>query len=458
MKEDFQCSAHGTRHPLLHLGLKLTHFHNVTFAVSQPVLTGLQNEAKNCRHGQYGPIKFVEVTSEEAIHGAIKTVTDPSEFKDRFKEIYSSMRGFLATVPSAKATRKPAASHPGITGDVDLVIVENLLGPVPYVLHERGIPYYLFNSMRTFLAQIFLTIDIDEPADFEPLSHVNRSFYRPSVGHKMLDPFLEAIKDVVVEHCAEANHSSKGLIINSLREAETEGVAELLALPHMQKMRTFCVGPLIPDFQEQSSTTEPSKGEEVLKWLDSQDTESVTYISFGSMAQPSPDEIVEIAGALLATNGPFIWSLQAEHHIHLPPGIQEGTRNHKFLVVSWAPQKRILSHPATKLFFSHCGWNSTQEALASGTPMVCWPMFADQLMNAEWLEREGVGKLITGTGIAANRLVPACEIAGLLAFVADKTNGHKEAAKVWQAKIQTALAVGGSSTAEFENLVQSLEV
>ncbi|OWA52218.1 hypothetical protein BV898_16676 [Hypsibius exemplaris] len=56
--------------PLLHLGLKLTHFHNVTFAVSQPVLTGLQNEAKNCRHGQYGPIKFVEVTSEEAIHGA----------------------------------------------------------------------------------------------------------------------------------------------------------------------------------------------------------------------------------------------------------------------------------------------------------------------------------------------------------------------------------------------------
>ena len=46
------------------------------------------------------------------------------------------------------------------------------------------------------------------------------------------------------------------------------------------------------------------------------------------------------------------------------------------------------------------------ESLAYGVPIVAWPMAADQMFNAEWLEKEGVGLLVKGTGNIPERIVP----------------------------------------------------
>jgi hydroquinone glucosyltransferase len=47
---------------------------------------------------------------------------------------------------------------------------------------------------------------------------------------------------------------------------------------------------------------------------------------------------------------------------------------------------RVLSHPATAAFVSHCGWNSTMESVSCGVPMIAWPLYAEQRMNAVVLE------------------------------------------------------------------------
>lgn len=47
----------------------------------------------------------------------------------------------------------------------------------------------------------------------------------------------------------------------------------------------------------------------------------------------------------------------------------------------WAQQMRILKHPAIGGFFSHCGWNSTLEAVCAGVPILGWPFKAEQHLN-----------------------------------------------------------------------------
>ena len=60
----------------------------------------------------------------------------------------------------------------------------------------------------------------------------------------------------------------------------------------------------------------------------------------------------------------------------------------------WLPQNDVLAHPNVKLFITHGGLYSTEEALYFGKPMVGIPIFADQMVNMRRVEKSGLGVTI----------------------------------------------------------------
>ncbi|KAL6530848.1 hypothetical protein OROGR_014708 [Orobanche gracilis] len=176
------------------------------------------------------------------------------------------------------------------------------------------------------------------------------------------------------------------------------------------------VGPLLPEnywkldygsiLQDRESRPirESNRTEdEVIRWLDSKQSRSVIYVSFGSEVGPTLEEYDHLADALGESGRSFIWVIQPgsgkpgppanffggkpmsdgrEEEGYYPHGLEEKVEDRGLIIKGWAPQLSILSHPSTGGFLSHCGWNSTVEAIGRGVPILAWPIRGDQFYDA----------------------------------------------------------------------------
>ncbi|VAI36907.1 unnamed protein product [Triticum turgidum subsp. durum] len=125
----------------------------------------------------------------------------------------------------------------------------------------------------------------------------------------------------------------------------------------------------------------------------------------------------------------------------------------KGLVVGWAPQQRVLSHPAVACFMSHCGWNSTVEGVLHGVPFLCWPYFADQFCNQSYVCN------VWGTGAKLRRdergVVAKDEVQSKVAWLLGD-EGVKARAVAWKEAACGSIREGGSSHGNLLKLVSLL--
>ncbi|KAK4267878.1 hypothetical protein QN277_024603 [Acacia crassicarpa] len=203
----------------------------------------------------------------------------------------------------------------------------------------------------------------------------------------------EAYKMVV--HRDKRLPSLDGIMLNSFIEMGEETAKVLANNKGSGHPPVYLVGPIISQTGLMNEKDRP----ECMTWLDKQPPRSVLYVSFGSGGTLSQEQLNELALGLELSGHKFLWVLRAPSSVanasyhsasssnenpkeFLPKGFLEKTKDQGFIVPSWAPQIQILSHNSVGGFLSHCGWNSTLESVMHGVPLITWPLFAEQKLNA----------------------------------------------------------------------------
>ncbi|WOH02268.1 hypothetical protein DCAR_0521657 [Daucus carota subsp. sativus] len=232
---------------------------------------------------------------------------------------------------------------------------------------------------------------------------------------------------------------------------------EHLSLPRLQqhyKVPFFTVGPLHKTSSMSSSTSLLEEDKTCMEWLDKQATNSVIYVSLGSLVLIDAEELTETAWGLANSGHPFLWVIRPGSVIGsewlelLPEGFIEnvGERCH---IVKWAPQKLVLAHKAVGGFWSHCGWNSTLESLCEGKPMMCRPFYVDQPVVSRFISY--VWKIGLELETKFDRRNVESTIRRL--FGGKEGEEMRERAIEIKEKIESCMSAGGSSFNSLNNLV-----
>ncbi|GMI98993.1 UDP-GLUCOSE-DEPENDENT GLUCOSYLTRANSFERASE 72 B1 [Hibiscus trionum] len=264
-------------------------------------------------------------------------------------------------------------------------------------------PYIFFPSTAMALSLFLYLPELDQmvSCEYRDLSEpVRIPGCRPIHGKELLDPVQDRKNDAYkwVLHHTKRYRLADGIMVNSFVDLESGAIKALLDQTEPGKPQVYPVGPLI---NVGSSHVNGSESD-CLKWLDDQPHGSVLYVSFGSGGTLSSNQLTELAMGLETSEQRFLWvirspndtaananffSVQSQNDpfAFLPKGFLERTKGRGLVVPSWAPQAQVLSHGSTGGFLSHCGWNSTLESVVNGVPLIAWPLYAEQKMNAVML-------------------------------------------------------------------------
>lgn len=252
---------------------------------------------------------------------------------------------------------------------------------------------------------------------------------------------------------------SNGVLINSFDALEADTLVALngrrvvAGLPPV-----YAVGPLLPcEFEKRD---DPSTSL-ILKWLDDQPEGSVVYVSFGSRLALSMEQTKELGDGLLSSGCRFLWVVKGKNVDKedeeslknvLGHELMEKIKDQGLVVKNWVDQDKVLSHRAVGGFVSHGGWNSLVEAARRGVPVLVWPHFGDQKINAEAVERAGLGMWVRSWGWGTELRAKGDEI-GLKIKDLMANDFLREQAKRIEEEARKAIGAGGSSERTFEELI-----
>uniref|UniRef100_A0A915AZM7 glucuronosyltransferase n=1 Tax=Parascaris univalens TaxID=6257 RepID=A0A915AZM7_PARUN len=127
---------------------------------------------------------------------------------------------------------------------------------------------------------------------------------------------------------------------------------------------------------------------------------SVVLVSFGSVAKSSemPSKIKDAFVGMFARfpEVTFIWKYEKDDDV--------AANVTNVIKKKWVPQNDLFGHPKLGAFITHGGQNSVIESTNAGIPMICVPLFGDQMRNAKVAEKRRVAFLLDKRFISSDSL------------------------------------------------------
>ncbi|KAL2892049.1 Hydroquinone glucosyltransferase [Bienertia sinuspersici] len=348
-----------------------------------------------------------------------------------------------------------------------VAVVTDLFGTDYFdVARETGIaPYMYFTSNAFCLSFVSRLPKLDETVPFPfPYQCLEHPLVLPGCvplnGKDFDQPTLDRQSE---EYKLELYHSrrynlAEGIFINTFFDLEP-GALHGLKSDDVIRTSIYPIGPIIQSGSDDGDNV-------TLSWLDRKPPGSVLFVSFGSGGTLSFQQIKELAIGLEKSGLTFLWVVKApddesacgsffgsqnqQHDYNcfdfLPKGYVERIKDRGLLVPFWAPQVNILAHESTGGFLTHCGWNSILESIVYGVPLIAWPLYAEQRMNAVMLNK-GL-KVALRTNDNERGFVGADEIARVVNVLMNGEEGEKarDRMKELSEAAKKATSEGGDST------------
>ncbi|KAK4440477.1 UDP-glycosyltransferase 87A2 [Sesamum alatum] len=248
---------------------------------------------------------------------------------------------------------------------------------------------------------------------------------------------------------------AKYLIFTSIYELESQ---VLDVLQQKSALSIYNIGPATSYLNLKQITDDDGHRDNInnySKWLNDQPPCSVLYIALGSFLYVSTSQMEEIAIGLRKSGVRFLWVARRE-----TSRLQEMCGD-KGLVVEWCRQLEVLCHPSVGGFWSHCGWNSTKEAVLAGVPMLTSPILMDQLPNAKAIVEDWkIGWRVWKGVFEEGNLINSDEIAELVERFMNVESGEREEltrnAKELQKSCEREFANGQSFQTNLDGFVESI--
>ncbi|GLT31410.1 hypothetical protein SLA2020_061480 [Shorea laevis] len=258
--------------------------------------------------------------------------------------------------------------------------------------------------------------------------------------------------------------TAHALILNTFEDLE----GPILSHIRTKFPKIYTIGPLHAHLKTKLSAKNPVSSDSLnsirkvdrscISWLDQQAMHSVVYVSFGSIAGLTREQLLEVWYGLVKSKVTFLWVVRPDsvlgHWVDedVPVELMEGTKERGYLV-DWAPQEEVLDHWAVGGFLTHSGWNSTLESMVAGVPMICWPQFADQHVNSRYVSE--VWKIGLDMKDFCDRHVVEKMVNDLME---EKRVEFVESARTMAKLAKESVSFGGSSFCNLDSSIEDIKL